>query len=242
LIRIEVAELHNRRKVMQICLACVVLAVLSYGSIELVPKITELASDLERFRRVILSYGHLGVLIFIGIQILQIVVAAIPGEVIQIAGGYIYGTELATLYLLTGMIIGTFGAFGLSRLVGYPLVRLMVSADKLIYFRSLMTSSKANLVLFFLFLVPGLPKDVLTYVGGLTPVKPLSFVLVTTIARIPGVFLSAYLGENLLERDYTTVIVISVIAVALFVFGLIKRELILNLLQRISHALQKHKK
>ncbi|MEQ8201376.1 MAG: VTT domain-containing protein, partial [Syntrophomonadaceae bacterium] len=75
------------------------------------------------------------------------------------------------------------------------------------------------LILFLLFLIPGLPKDVLTYAAGATPIDPLQFLLTATVARVPGILLSAYIGSNLYQQDYTAVAVASVATVLLFGLG-----------------------
>ena len=199
-------------------------ALLVLAAIKCGPVITELVSDPERMRSVILSHGHLGVLIFIGIQIAQIVITAIPGEVVQVAGGYIFGTWLATSYLLIGAVVGSVVVFGLARIMGYTLVRRLISEDKLNRLAGLMASKRACGIIFILFLIPGLPKDVLTYVGGLTPVRPLHFIVIANLARIPGLFVSAYIGANLQEQDYATAIILSGAAVLIFIFGLLYRD------------------
>jgi len=224
----------TRGLIINLLVAMSCLALLAWLTIKYAPAVTEMASNPERLRTMILSYGHLGVLVYIGIQIVQIIITAIPGEVVQVAGGYIYGTWLATTYLLVGVVVGSLTVFGLARIAGYSLVKQLVSEEKLTRFADLMTSKKAYSVIFVLFLIPGLPKDLLTYVGGLTPVKPLQFIIIASIARIPGVFFSAYIGANLQERDFLTAIVLSVAAVLLFVLGVLYRDQILAWLQRFS--------
>ncbi|NMA60423.1 MAG: TVP38/TMEM64 family protein, partial [Firmicutes bacterium] len=82
--------------------------------------------DPEDLVEAIQSYGHWGALIFIGIQIFQIVLPPIPGRVVQIAGGYIFGLWLGTLYLVIGSLLGSFIAFYAARVIGFPLVEAFV--------------------------------------------------------------------------------------------------------------------
>lgn len=222
----------NNRFITDIVLLIAFIAVIIFLTIKYAPYITELARKPDEFRDVILSYGYFGVFVFIFIQVFQVVVAAIPGELIQIAGGFVYGAWLGTLYLSIGVVIGTLAAFYAARLFGYSLIKKLVAEDKLARFKDMMESKKADLVISVLFLLPGLPKDFLVYVGGLTPVKPMKFIVITTIARLPALFFSAYIGENIQEQDYVRALVISIIAVVLFLLGVINRERIFKRINR----------
>ena len=115
--------------VANITAAGVFIVLLAFITIKYGPVITEIISDPDEFRTVILSYDSLGALVFIMFQVLQILIAIIPGEVVQIAGGYIYGAPLATLLLLTGAVIGSSIAFGLARLMGYSLVKKLIPRE-----------------------------------------------------------------------------------------------------------------
>lgn len=216
----------------KILLAAAFLAAMIWLTIVYAPAVTEIASNPERLRTVILDYGRLGVLVFIGLQIVQVIITAIPGEVVQVAGGYIFGTLPATIYLLIGVIVGSAAAFGLARVLGYSLIKFLVSEAKLARLTGLMSSRKGYSIAFMLFLVPGLPKDVLTYIGGLTPVKPLPFIAIASAARIPGMLISAYIGANLHERNYTAVIGLSAAAVICFLLGVSYRDRILAWLHK----------
>jgi uncharacterized membrane protein YdjX (TVP38/TMEM64 family) len=122
----------------------------------------------ENIKSYIESKGHWGVLIYIALQILQIVIAVIPGEPIQIAGGYIYGTFKGFLYAEIGIMAGSAIAFFIARKFGIPIVRLFVGEKKLMQYKEKLESKKGLAVTFLLCLIPGIPKDVLVYASGLT--------------------------------------------------------------------------
>lgn len=227
--------------VANITAAGVFIVLLAFITIKYGPVITEIISDPDEFRTVILSYDSLGALVFIMFQVLQILIAIIPGEVVQIAGGYIYGAPLATLLLLTGVVIGSSIAFGLARLMGYSLVKKLISQEKLESFAELITSRKGYITIFVLFFIPGLPKDIMTYIGGLTPVRPLHFIAIAVLARTPALFISTFIGENIQERDYSTAIIFSAAAVVVFIVGWLYRNKILQWLQNLSRVRQKDK-
>jgi len=102
--------------------------------------------------------------------------------------------------------------------------------EKLKSFYFLINSPQSEIIKFLLFLIPGLPKDILTYIAGLAPIKPLRFFIMVTIARTPGIFFSSYIGSNIQKKNYGIAIIVGIIATALFLLGLFYRTQILNYL------------
>lgn len=214
-------------------------ALIAYVSIRYTTQIVSLFNQREQLKATIASKGAAGVLIFILFQILQIVVAAIPGEVVQIAGGYLYGTFLGTVYLVVGVIIGSVIAFYASRLLGYDFVKSFVPKDKMEKYFFQDKGHKFLIFTFILFLIPGIPKDILTYIAGLTPVKPSRFFAVAVIGRLPALIASAYIGNVFEHKNYTAVVIVSVVAVVLFLLGLIFKDRIVNRLHAVIDAHRK---
>jgi len=198
------------------------------------PKIRELSRKPEELMGLLNSYGWKGVLVFIGIQMLQVVVAFIPGELVQIAGGYIYGAWLGTLYSLIGIVAGSVIVFSIARLLGYPLVRLLVPASYLEKFSFIINSKKSEAAMFLLFLIPGIPKDVVTYIAGVTPVKPLTFFTIITIGRFPALLASSFIGSNTQKGNYGIAIILSVAALILFIAGLLLKDKIIEKISRFT--------
>ena len=226
----------KRFPLFHILLIVVVLGLLVFASIKYAPALTRLMSKPEKFKEFLASYGAVSALIYILLQAAQIVIAVIPGEVVQIAGGYAFGTILGTLYAVTGTVLGTLIVFFATRLLGYSLVRTFVPQTKLDRFNFLMNNPKSEIAIFILFLIPGVPKDALTYAAGLTPIKPLRFVLICTIARFPGLWGSAYIGANLQEKNYLVVWILSLAALVLFAAGLLMKDKIIDRLHRLRHS------
>jgi len=198
-------------------------------------QIIALTSSPSKFRDWVLSYGKWGVLVFILFQVLQVVVSVIPGEAVQVSGGYIYGTFAGTFYSLTGIMIGSVIVFYLSRLLGYNLIKKVVSEKSLEKFYFVINSPKIETVIFLLFLIPGIPKDILVYIAGLSPIKPLNFFIITAIARFPGIFFSSYFGSNLEKKNYEVAIAVAVVAIVLFIIGLVYHEKILKMISSLVH-------
>ncbi|MDO4532245.1 MAG: TVP38/TMEM64 family protein [Coriobacteriia bacterium] len=172
--------------------------------------------------------GPLGVLILLGLQLLQVIVAFIPGEVVQVAAGMLYGPIGGTLVILLGVVIASSLVFQLVHVLGAPFVRSMVSDASLEKFRSFEKSGKLNVVVFILFLIPGLPKDVFTYIVGLTDMKLGTFLLLSTLGRTPGVFVSSYAASSIMEGDFTTSAIMFGVLAVLAALGVIFRDKIMD--------------
>jgi uncharacterized membrane protein YdjX (TVP38/TMEM64 family) len=211
----------------------VFLGLLVYASVRFAPPITRLLRDPASFKQFLERYGPISVLVFVLIQAAQIVIAVIPGEIVQIAGGYVFGTALGMLGSVAGAVLGTLVVFFATRLAGYPLVKLFVSPKKLARFDFLLNNPRSDITLFVLFLIPGIPKDALVYISGLTPVRPWRFLLISMVARLPGLLGSAYIGANLQEKDYLTVWILCGVALVLFVVGILAKDRVIERLHRM---------
>lgn len=226
-------ERRTAHIVLHVVLLAVFLGLIAWASAELAPKAARLMKRPEEFRSFIDSYGPASALIFILVQAVQVVVFVIPGEIVQVAGGYIFGPWLGLLYSVAGILVGTMIAFFAARFFGYSLVRAVISPKKLDRFHSLINNPKSEIAMFVLFLVPGIPKDSLVYISGVTPIKPARFFLVSMIARFPALWGSTYIGANLQEKDYLPVWILSGISLVLFVAGVLNRDRLIAWLHRL---------
>ncbi len=214
------------------------IALMTYLTVKFAPHITYLFQKPDRFRDLLASYGPVSIPVFVFFQIMQVVIAAIPGELVQLAGGYVYGTIFGTIYSTIGILLGTVIAFYISRILGFTLVKNFVPQKNLEKFTFLINSPKSEIMMFLLFLIPGIPKDTLVYLAGFTPIKPRLFFAICTIGRLPGILASSFIGAHIQERDYLPVLVVSVIACVFFVIGLVKKEAIVNKLSYLLHPKQ----
>ena len=178
------------------------------------------------------SAGPLGVLILLGIQFVQIVVAFIPGEVVQIAAGMMYGPWLGALVILVGCVISSFIIYQLVHRLGQPFVEDLVSTKYLEKFRAFEKSGKLTLIVFILFVIPGMPKDVFTYLVPLTTMPLRTYLIVTTVARIPGVVLSTYAADSFLEGRFGVAVAVLVVLAVIAVVGLLFKDRLLAFFQR----------
>lgn len=179
--------------------------------------------------------GPSGVFILLGIQLLQVIVAFIPGEVVQIAAGMIYGPWGGAAIILAGCLASSALIFQLVHRLGAPFVQQMVSGKFLGWFQRLESSGKLNAIVFILFLIPGLPKDVFTYFVPLTNMRMRTFLTLTTIARIPGVVVSTYAANGIVEGRVLQSVAIFAVAAVIAVVGLALQKPLMNWIDKHTH-------
>lgn len=178
--------------------------------------------------------GPVGFLILLGMQFLQIVVAFIPGEVVQIAAGMLFGPWLGGLLILAGCVLSSAFVFVIVRKLGAPFVQNMVPIKYLDKFRKFEDSGKLNTIVFILFLIPGMPKDVFTYLVPLTDMNMRTFLVLSNVGRIPGILVSTYAADKLMEGRYAESAIIFGVAAVIAVLGIVFRERIMKLVEHRS--------
>jgi uncharacterized membrane protein YdjX (TVP38/TMEM64 family) len=171
----------------------------------------------QHLRGYLLDKGTLGApLVFIGIQVAQVILAPIPGEAGGILGGYLFGTWPGFFYSSVGLTLGSLANFAIGRGLGRRFVTRFVPAR---YVHRLDAVAGHQGVLFFLlcFLFPGFPKDYLCLFIGLTPLPVGVFVLLAGLGRMPGTLMLSLQGAQVLEKDYVTLVILVGISLAVVV-------------------------
>ncbi|NFD91073.1 TVP38/TMEM64 family protein, partial [Clostridium botulinum] len=184
--------------------------------------------DPKNIENIILSYGSYGIILFLIFQIIQVVAFFIPGEVMQIAGGYIYGTLLGSVYSLIGITLGSVFVFLLAHIYGRPLVHKIISKKDLKFFDRVLNIGSIKLIVFLLYLIPGIPKDALGYICGISDIKFKDFFILSTLGRIPGVLASAYFGANIHTGNKSILIIVGVVSSLVFIIGVLNGEKIIK--------------
>ena len=187
------------------------------------PYVKELGTEegREAFKAWVDTLGFGGWLVTLGIQLLQIFVAFIPGEPVELLLGYLWGPWLGMLTCLIGIFIGTLAIFIAVRRFGMPFVKKIVGTDDLSKYKFLSDKNKLELTVFVLFFIPGTPKDALTYIVPIAPISPLKYLLIATLARIPSIITSTILGDSIAEGNYLLAIIVFVITAVISVAGII---------------------
>lgn len=197
---------QKRRKIFAIVSILLFAGLMVLLTVTVGRKLVTLAAEPEQFRIWVESTGIWGKVMMIGVSAFQIVVAIIPGEPFEIAAGYAFGGLQGTLLYYAGVLLGQTIVFLFTKKVGAKVIEVFVTREKLMQFKFLQNSRRLYSTLFFLFLIPGTPKDVLAYVAGLTPARLLPFLLLTGVARLPSVLTSTLGGHLLGSRQYVTAI------------------------------------
>lgn len=174
----------------------------------------------EGLRDYIRSFGAASWLVFLSLQILQVFIALIPGELLESIAGFVFGPVWGTLLCYAGVAIASSLVFILTRKFGVRLVEVFVSREKINQLRFLNTERKRDMLIFLVFFIPGTPKDLLTYFVGLTEIKLGPFLMISFIGRIPSVITSTLGGHLLSEGAYTTAVVIYAAAAFAGLFGM----------------------
>jgi len=155
----------------------------------------------EEMLRFIDSLGPLGLVGFIFLQVLQVVVAPIPGEVTGLIGGYLYGPVMGVVWSTIGLTLGSYIAFALGRVFGRPFVEKFIDKSILKRFDYLLHHKGAFLI-FLLFLIPGTPKDYLCYILGLGHLSTTEFLVIGGVGRLFGTILLTVGGDLIRHHHY----------------------------------------
>ena len=139
---------------------------------------------------------------YTGMVFLQVLVAIIPGEPLEIAGGYAFGAVWGTVLCLLGAFLGSAAVFAVVRKWGVPLVEVFFPQDKLDKLTFLKTSPKRTALLWLVFTVPGTPKDLLCYFAGLTDLRWTTWLLIASVGRLPSIITSTVGGNALGLQNY----------------------------------------
>ena len=175
----------------------------------------------DDFRDYVRSFGVLAPLVMLGLQILQVFIALIPGEIVESAAGYVLGPWLGTAVCYLGIAIASILIFSLTRRYGVRLVEVFISREKIKELRFLNTERKRDTLIFLLFFIPGTPKDLLTYFVGLTDIRLRTFLLLSMVARIPSVITSTFGGHLLGQERYIGAVILYCITGLLSLVGMV---------------------
>lgn len=214
--------------------AIVVLALIAYliWDVLAVGPITHLLTNRDQLVEVVSSWGVFAPIIYIVLQIIQTVVAPIPGQIVGGIGGFVFG-PWGILWTTIGTILGCYLVFRIARRFGRPLLEKLFKKSIIDKFDFILNSKSTSLVLFLIFLLPGFPDDVICYLAGLTklPIRRLMIILI--LGRFPVIVVTNFIGEGI-STNLAAVVVIAVIVVLLLGLAIWQRERLMRFLKRLS--------
>lgn len=172
----------------------------------------------EMFKNKIKNSGMMGFFILLGLQIAQIFLVILPGEPLEILSGMCYGGIWGTIFLLSSVFITTTIIFYTVKRYGKEFVYNFFDKnkiDKIENSKLFIEPKKMEYILIILFMIPGTPKDLLVYIGGLLPIKPIKFILISTFARFPSIITSTLAGANIMKGNWKMMIIVYVIPIVI---------------------------
>lgn len=170
--------------------------------------------------------------ILLTLQIIQVLICIIPGQPIQIASGYLYGIWGGFALSIAGAFIGALAAYAIANLLGARSIETVFGKEQVEHYRKQLNSGKGLYLAFLIYLIPGLPKDIVAYVAGISEMRLKPFLILSTTGRSFGMFGSLILGYYLSRDNYKAMIILSAIAAIILLIFLINRK-------RISEYLDK---
>jgi uncharacterized membrane protein YdjX (TVP38/TMEM64 family) len=189
------------------------------------PQVWQLAQDAEALEAWVVSLGWLGPIALIALNAIQIVVAPIPGYVVQVAAGFLFGPLWGGVWGSVGLIVGASIAFWLARFYGRPLAGRLVGHERLEQWERV-THSSSTVVWFVLLLSP--IGDLPYFLAGLARVSFIKVLLLTLVVRVPSVFVVAAAGAGVMLLTWWQIALLLVALAGLLVIFLRYQEQIVR--------------
>ena len=210
----------NKAKMLKLIALILIIAILAIATIYMMPIIKQINTPegQEEFKAKITNSGITGILILFGLELAQIVLAILPGEPIEILAGICFGPIWGTIFLMISVFIVTCIIYFLVKKIGRDFIYEFFpkeKVNKLENSKLFKDEKKIELVMIILFLIPGTPKDLLVYIGGLLPIKTSRFLAISTLLRFPSIISSTIAGNKLLQGKWQVSILAYVITFVL---------------------------
>ena len=173
--------------------------------------------------------------ILMALQVVQVIICFLPGQPIQFAASYMFGIFRGFLLSIAGAVIGVSISFFLAKFLGRDFVELLFDKDKVADYHAKLNSGRGLLIVLLIYLIPGVPKDLVSYVAGISGMKFRPFLIVSTVGRSPGMIGSLLLGHFFSTRNYAAIAVLAVITALILIICFIKRDKMISLLDNLEH-------
>lgn len=197
----------NKAKMLKLIVLIVIVAILVIATIHMIPIIKKIHTPegQAQFKEKITQSGIIGVIILFGLELAQVVLAILPGEPIEILAGICFGPIWGTIFVIISISIITCIIYFLVKKYGRSFIYEFFpkeKVNKLENSKLFKEPKKIEMVMIILFLIPGTPKDLLVYLGGLLPIKSSRFIIISTLLRFPSIISSTIAGDNIIEGQW----------------------------------------
>ena len=196
-------------------------------------------SSAEDVRNFIMQYHSLSIFVYIGIQIAQVVFCFIPGAAIQFSAGYIFHFALGLLLSVIGVLLGSIITYYIARVLGHDAMHMIFGEEKIHDALEKLNSKKGVIIIFLIYLIPGVPKDFFNYAAGLSEMKLLPFLIISMLGRLPAMMGSIIIGQQIQTGGYVSAAIIGAFAVVCCVLGIVFRRKITEFFNRVYAKLQR---
>ncbi|NLY81519.1 MAG: TVP38/TMEM64 family protein [Clostridiales bacterium] len=181
------------------------------------------------------NYKGATYLALIGLQVMQIVISIIPGQPIQFASSFIYGFWNGYLISMIGAIIGTFLTYHMARFLGKDALHILFGERRVSEIIKRLNSTKSYGVITLIYMIPGIPKDIMCYVAGISEIKIIPFLIISTIGRTPGIVGSLLIGSMLESENYIGLVALVVVAIVIFYIFIRNRKRLISYIDSKTH-------
>jgi len=190
----------------------------------------------KALRAWIAGFGVFAPVVFIFLQATQVVVAPIPGQVVALVAGYLFGPVYGTIYSLTGVLIGSAVAFSLAKRYGRSFVERVIADDVIDRFDAFVKRVGAP-GLFAFVIIPGLPDDAICFLSGLTTWRLRTFLAVIAVGRLPAYVITVYAGGQFAGGRFRTGVALVAFVILVSAVGYYKQEAVRDVVARIEPRL-----
>lgn len=175
-------------------------------------------------------------LLIIGIQVLQVVICVLPGQPIQFAASYMFGVLGGLALSLIGAVIGVVISFYTAKILGRDAVHMIFGEEKVADYQKKLNSGKGLSIALLIYLIPGIPKDLVSYVAGISEMRFIPFLIVATLGRIPGMAGSLLTGYFYRQGNYIAIAILCAVVAVILAVCVVKRKAIIGFLDKLEEA------
>jgi len=212
---------------LKVIIAGIIVLFIIVSSVVFIAPLFKSFNSPSEIKNIVLGFGVLAPLAFIGLQVLQMVFLFIPASPIIITGGYLFGS-LGILYSLLGIMLGSIIVFYIGRLFGRPFLESVV--DKKVIDKIDYQSDSVARTLFVLFLIPILPHDAFSYMAGITKIKLKHYAFVVFIGKLPQIIVLTLVGYQLTKLNlFWSLLLIGIIIIGSIIIFKYKSNIERNL-------------
>lgn len=177
-------------------------------------------------------YETESIIVYIVLQIIQVIISVLPGQIFQMAAGYLYGFWAALLFAMTGAIIGTAISFMIAKVLGRDFLHILFGEERISYYVERLNSKRMYTLVFLIYLIPGIPKDMVSYASGISEIRFKPFIILSSIGRIPGMAGSLLMGTMLEDEKFGFAIGIGLVAVIMCILCVVFKDTLIKFLDK----------